>query len=113
MLPGRSCRQPAAASIWSSAAISRTLLSVPTSKRLRPLSIFCLVGVGAGVLLIVAGAVWSTLDAGRMMYSPEQAKEWEQAGAAFHSATSGHAPDGSKLPGTPEEREKLISAARQ
>jgi hypothetical protein len=65
------------------------------------------------VLTAIAGALWSNFDAGRMVYSPAQAKEWAEASSAFHLATSGHAPDGSEMPESEEERDAIVAAARQ
>jgi hypothetical protein len=86
---------------------------VAADTRTRPLPVICLVGVAAGVVLVAVGLAWPLLNPGRKLYTPAQAAEWEQAGAALHAATSGHAADGSRLPADPAEREKIIAAARQ
>jgi hypothetical protein len=86
---------------------------VPADKRTRLLPVFCLVGVGAGVLLAVVGGLWSTILAGRTIYTPAQAEEWEKAGKDFHSATIGRTAEGGVLPSDPAERDKIVAAARQ
>jgi hypothetical protein len=89
-------------------------VSVPAAKRIRPLPVLCLVGMGAGVLMSIAGALWSVLGTGRMVYSPEQAKQLEQASTTYHAATLGRTPEGSVLPGaeTAEGRKAAVAAAR-
>jgi hypothetical protein len=89
---------------------------VPTpKKRIRPLPILCLVGIAAGVLVVVAGALWPMLGVGHSVYTPEQAKKWELANTAVHAATLGRGPDGSVLPGadTPEGRQAAVAAAKK
>ncbi len=82
------------------------------SRRLAPL--VCLVGCGLGALVMVAGAAWSMFGGASMAYSPEQAKEWEEASAAWHSATIGHTDEHSpEAKAAPGDREATVAAARE
>ena len=74
----------------------------------------CLIGCGLGVLLILAGVGWSKLGVTRIVYSPEQAKEWEEAQAALHAASSDHNHEDSTPPEAPEANpDAVMSAARE
>jgi hypothetical protein len=87
---------------------------VNQKKSRRPAALACLLGCGLGVLLIVAGAAWSNLGGARMVYSPEQAKEWEEAHAAWHAASSGHTHDHATSPAASEgNHDAALETARE
>lgn len=74
-----------------------------------------LAGLCVGVAVLIAGVVWSVWGSGRVMYSPEQAQEFEAAGAALHAATMGHeSHDGHEHEPPPADvdREALVAKAR-
>lgn len=79
-------------------------------RRLAPL--LCLIGCGLGAMLVIAGAVWSIFGSGQAFYSPDQAKEWEEASAAWHAQTIGHAHQHSPGAGGDTDREAAVAAAR-
>jgi hypothetical protein len=65
------------------------------------MSLACAFGAVFGIALMALGLAWPLIGGGHLWYSPEQAKEYQDASAALHAATSGHThADGE----TPEER---------
>jgi hypothetical protein len=77
-------------------------------------------GAVLGIALMALGLAWPLIGGGRLMYSPEQAKEFQDASAALHAATSGHAHAEGETPeehaqpaaADPAERDALVAAAR-
>ncbi len=85
------------------------------AKSQRRTALVCLIGASAGAVFMIAGGVWSALGGGRVVYSPEQAEEYEAASTALHAATSGHvheAEDAEHVEGT-LDRKAAVAAARQ
>lgn len=76
------------------------------------LSVVCLFGAVAGVLLAVAGVLWSIVGGGRMMYSDEDAQEYQEAYAEAHAATIAHGDDHGHAAPT-EDRQSKVAAARE
>jgi hypothetical protein len=87
--------------------------SVNQQKPRQPAAIACLVGCGFGMLLILTGIGWSSFGGARLVYSPEQAKEWEEAHAAWHAASSGHVHAHSPGMSTAGDPDANLAAARE
>jgi hypothetical protein len=84
----------------------------PKSRRIAGL--VCLAGLGLGLVMTAAGAAWSVLAGGKTLYSDEQAQEWDEASAAWHAATVGHAHgDSTKAVDHPHDRDDSVAAARE
>ncbi len=63
---------------------------------------------------MLVGVGWSILDGGRSTYLPAQADEWEQASAALHDATIGHAHEPSPdATAEDADRAAAVTAARE
>jgi hypothetical protein len=80
---------------------------------LRGVALICLLGSGLGLLLILAGVGWSLFGGAHLVYSTEQAEEWEQANAALHAASFGHVHG--QTPGTTaaaDDPDAALAAAR-
>ena len=85
------------------------------------MSLACAIGAVLGIALMALGLAWPLIGGGRLMYSPEQAKEYQDAGAALHAATSGHAHGEGETPEEhakhaevdPAERDAQVAAARE
>lgn len=75
----------------------------------------CLIGGGAGALVIAAGMLCSTFGAGRLLYTADDAKEYEAASSGLHAATSGHSyEEGHGEHAAPAgDRKAAVAAARQ
>jgi hypothetical protein len=78
-----------------------------------PMAVICMLGIGVGVLAVIAGVAWAVLGGGRMMYTQEQAKEYSSAASALHSATSGHDHSGGADKGPATDRDAAVAAARE
>ena len=82
----------------------------PLTRRRPLLPRACLVGIVVGAIVALAGASWSTLRPGRLVYTPEQAQEYQDA----YAAASGHPPRG-EAPASPatDDRDVLVAQARE
>lgn len=80
-----------------------------------------LAGIYAGAALALAGVAWEVFGAADVVYTPQQAQEYETASAALHAATIGHAhgdhvAEGGASDGPPqstEDRKAEVAKARQ
>jgi hypothetical protein len=87
-------------------------LTVKQQRVQRTAALVCLVGSALGVLLLLGGLGWSLFGDAHLVYSTEQAEEWEKANAAWHAASIGHV-HGHSSAGKVTKSDATLAAARE